>query len=730
MAASFSSQTQSLFLAELAEYLSARGLSAQDIPHNAGAAYDLGYFLNGQPYILEGWEFILKDMFGGQDDNARLFRPCNWPEEGELAQRRKEGDEYVMVPVEKPPKFIQRAPKGHEFLNWISPYEEMVQSPIVVFHEKTTSAYLCNKALGAPCLGLSGCWNWSKGSRKPKDTLLKLVTNLKKKAVLMVCLDGDITTNKNVIQAASALKGWVSELRPDVTMVFPTIPMDNPDKVGWDDWTVAQEDPRQAWLELLAEPGIEITSLIPAEWLMMDYGVSLCEFKKQTMVEHTAENYRRLLNHPRWENYKVDSMGGMVFNIEDTNDRRTKSSFALLFHMWLESNVYRGMGTTVKASYVERVVNDWAEAPENRASLPITILENQPEVEESEAHAAALSLITEGIKVTGPMTQEHTVETLLRVFRDMVSLWSDDTTIDPQWAVALVGPSGCGKSNFPKSLLGCFNDWGYEPAVSQFMKDGPRAAYEEVMRVARDNMIGVYDEYDPDDRSAKAVEQNLFSMTTTRKFKMRKMREEDGVEQLRHASVFLTTTDKNRQYIRSGKDTGERRFITLEVQGVVPYSGEGKLSSDRQVVKECGAVLLRWGLQAWRAGYPGDATEFSSATTEEYLGHAEVLQRMGRLWARGDLRGVLKRFIDQQARDATESARFSLPQFSDCLLPGERLSRQERADMANFVLECGAQDIGKARVNLPDGSNVMKDKVYEVLRPEYEAFVDNILSKI
>lgn len=727
MAASFIDKDSPVYLEELAEYLDARGLDAKAIPHTCNVCRDLGYMVDGQPLALEGWAFYMKDMMGETDTSAMLFRPCNWPATGKLTQRR--GNE--IEEVDKPPKFIQLAPRGHEFLNWVSPFEDMVQSPVVVFHEKTTSAYLCNQVLGAPTLALSGCWNWSKG-RAPKPSLAHLLKNMRENAVLMVCFDGDIATNRNVMQAASSLKGWVSQARPDISIVFPRIPVPDPDKMGWDDWTVQMgQDAKEKWLELLTVEGMEITSLIPPAWLMADYGVSLMEKKgEKTIVEHTSENYYRLLRHPNWSMYRVDSMGGQVFNLDDVTERYNVDQFVNDYIFWLEANVYRGMGSYVRASEARRAVDRWMRNPDLRASIPVSILEKLPEVTEEEARSAAHRLITDGIRVTGPMTPEDTVETILRVCRDMVSLWTEDPTVDPQWALALVGPSGCGKSNFPKSFLGVFQQHGYDPAVAQFMKEGNRASLEEVLRVARDSMIGVYDEYDPDDRCAKSVEQNLFTMSTLRKFKQRQMREEAGTEQLRHASVMLTTTDKNRQYIRSGKDTGERRFITLEVRGVRQYGGI--LSSDREVITECGAVLLRWGLDAYRNGYPGDATEFSKATTAEFLGNPELLQRLGRLWARGDLRTVLNNFLTKQERKPNNSAphaRFTAPQFADCMLPGEKLSRQERSDLTDLLLDCGAKGVGQARVNTPSG-DVMKDRVYEVEKDNYEPFIDLILSKV
>ena len=98
----------------------------------------------------------------------------------------------------------------------------------------------------------------------------------------------------------------------------------------------------------------------------------------------------------------------------------------------------------------------------------------------------------------------------------------------------------------------------------------------------------------------------------------------------------------------------------------------------------------------------------------------------------GDLRTVLNNFLTKQERKPNNSAphaRFTAPQFADCMLPGEKLSRQERSDLTDLLTDCGAKSIGQARVNTPSG-DVMKDRVYEVEKDNYEPFIDLILSKV
>ena len=739
--AGFSDQiaAKGVYLESLALYLEERGLSIKDIPHSTYLTVDHGYYTKAEgvaepkPLILEGWAFQVKNMLGGLEP-AYLLRAQNWPAEGELLQIKRDKDDKSKTRLEltAPRKFKQVSPAGHEFIHWTSTMDELVHSPTIMIHEKFTSAALAVKHLGVPSIALSGCWNWSKGMGTPKDGLVQLFTKLGRGARVVVCFDGDLLSNPMIMDSASALKGWISSYRPDLKVVFPAIPapMDaDPSaigKMGWDDWAVAQgTEVAGNWLALLQDEGVDITHLLPPEFLMAAFGVSLCaRGKDKVMVEHSTENYARLLDHPVWAGYVQDTLGGNIFHSDHIGEPIDFDDFVVAYMRWLERHVWRGMGKSPFKGKVADAVRDVLNT--RQVSMPLLILERQPEVTREQAEAAAYKLITEGLRVTGPMSQEDTVETVLRMMRDMVALWSSDLAVDPQWVLALVGPSGCGKSNFPKSLLAPFFDWGYRPRIAQFMKEGSRASMEELLRVARDSMVGIFDEYNPAEANARQVEQNLFTLSTTRFSEQRKLHQEQSSGLVRHSTVMLTTTDKNRSFIRSGKDTGERRFIVLEVEGVRLYGG--RMTSNREVIAECGAVLLRYGLQLWHTSYPGDATELSSRFTSQYLGNSEGFTKLAAYWARADLVGALQMFVQDQTfkskgkgadgRSNDGRVLFSWPQLLDRLAPDNavRLSKHEKDDLKNMCLEAGMVPVGKARVMVKE-TVVMKDMAYELPEP-------------
>lgn len=310
------------------------------------------------------------------------------------------------------------------------------------------------------------------------------------------------------------------------------------------------------------------------------------------------------------------------------------------------------------------------------------------------------------------MAPDQTAQTLIRVARDMVALWSEDRYVDVQWALALVGPSGCGKSNFPKSFIACLDKWGYHGGVAQLAKEGSRSNLDELFRQCRDSLVGVFDEYNPDERSARQVEQNLFTLSTTRVFKQRQLHEESARDAMRRASIMLTTVDRNRNYVRSSKGAGERRFITLEVEGVIDWGG--KLSSNRPVITECGQILLTYGYQLFIDGNSDSATEFSDKYTQEYLSEAPVISRIAAVWANADLQGRLDKFGNEQRRKVTNDVRFTMPQIQELLLVDEKLGRIDKGDFIELVIDLGAKEVGKSRVNTPSGEK-MKDKAYAVM---------------
>ena len=717
------------YIEEAANYLQERGLTIQELPVDAYHHADLGFYTKRkggsdmfEPFVLEGWAFQVRKQDGAYYDDRWLLRVCNWPKE-QLYQRR--GGRICIVNG-NPPKFIQLGPKGADLTNFVSSVEDLCHSKVVMFHEKFTSAALAVKLLNFPSIALSGCTNWSQDGRV-KDGILYIIENMEPGAKLVACFDGDLINNPNVMHAASQLKGWVHSIRPDITCVFPMVPTMPEGKNGWDDWVVWQGDnAKSAWTDLLTEDGVTVTTALPLQYLVSEYQVKTKTLKDKVVIEHTAANYRRLMRHPLWCNYSRDVLGGIYNKDEMLAGRLTMDDLYRKYEMWLADCVFVGDGAGVRSLQVKEAVRE--EMAYRTESIAHAVIGEMPEVTEQQAMDSALRMITEGIMVTGPMTQHQTAETIIRIFRDMVAMWSNDHSIDPQWALVLIGPSGCGKSNFPKSILAPLAGTGYRTSAAQLAKDGNRSNIDELLRQCRDCHIGTFDEYNPDDKNARLVEQNMFTLTSQRFFSQRRLHEEDSSDNLRHASIFLTTVDKNEKFIRSMKGAGERRFIILNVQGVRP-GPDGIMSSDRSVIAECAAVLLRYGLQMHNAGdYALSATEYSRDLTSAYISASPVEARIAKFWARQDLSHVLEKFKAAQFRAATGDIRWSPTQMYEALAPGERISRQDGVDITNIVAECGAIMMGKGRVNAP-GGDIIKDKIYGVAESDWGIFLDALMGR-
>lgn len=725
MATSFLSDTGSTYLKEAAEYLDERCLTIQDCPIKPIATKNHGLSLkDGTNYPLQGWAFMVKGPDGLPDEQKLHLRVCNYPEKDALYFEKRSGAAKLATVYPDRPKFLQMF-KG-EFLHFTAPQMEICHSNVVMLHEKITSAELATKFLGLPGLAISGCSGWSKNGKMGEcleDTIKGLVVGCK----LLVCFDGDINYKPGIQEAAAGLKGWVSLLRDDIKVVFLSVP-ENERGVGWDDWAVCQGDHLAAnWAnEIISQQtGVEISDFVPPGFLIQEYKLESKEDKfGNVSAVHTLNNYVRLTRYPKWANLATD-ISNQIYDITDI-DSGPKDFDAICyeFREWLETSAYRGHGETVRSTYAKDALLKLLS--NKKVSVPLMLLERQDEVTEEEAYAAANSLITEGIKVTGPLPQDQTAETLIRMSRDIVSLWSMDPDVDVQWACALVGPTGCGKSNFPHSFIACLQDWGYRPRVGKLAKEGSKAELSELYKACRDNLIGVFDEYNPADGNAKQVEQNIFTLSTTRTTDVRELYREHASECTRHASIFLTTVDTNRGYIRSSKGDGERRFITFEVVGTHSYYG--RITSRRDVIKRCGAILLRYGYQLFLQHDTRSATEFSEATASDYISEASIVGRMGQHWARMDIRAGLDKMGESMFREKTKDWRFTLSSLLEFFMPneGRPLPRQERADLVSMIKDAGAEDIGSARINL-FGKEQLKKNVVSI--KDWKLFCEDMISR-
>ena len=693
MASSFKDQMGAIgHLEECSEYLHARGLDFKELPIVTSLAQDVGLFTRTEgeyfKYELNGWAFRIKDKWGEVLDGCFLMRPV-W-DEAELYQRKDK--QYELV--EKKPKFRQ---VGKWTINWVSTAAECKASSTLMIHEKFTCAYLSVKHLGVPSIGLSGCHNWRRGGGIDPD-LRDVLINMPPNATVYMCLDGDVLTNEGIHASASAFKGYMESLRPDITVIFPLVPEGYG---GWDDWAVDQEDIQGTWILELNAQRIDITGFLTKDLLINQYGLAYKTDKDGVPhVLHTVSNYIKLFTgHPKWADY-VMNIDDMMYDKNNPGAPLEFEDVARKLEIWLTESAFNGAAAErVSNPCCSRAVKDSLSRPDRQLSLPhyhIDIMGGPPGLEA--ARAAAERLVTEGIKVVAPMTHEENVETILRVFRDMVGMWSYDRLFCPQWMFALVGPSNAGKSDFPRSVLRPLLRRGFFNTVGRLHYMGDKAKPEEMSRVLKSVLAGVVDEYNPPSHIAKTFEDQLLSISSDRTIAIRRMRENNAKEMLRPSSLFLTTTDRNRQYLRSGGAEGaERRAITFEV---VPFHDyEGKLSSNRAVIEECSEVLLRWGLEAYRAGYGGSATEFSRQYAHQYIEEDNTLGNVGKMWAKGDLAGCLERYGKIFYRPSTEDWRLSPTQLYEMLYPGERLQRDQRLKLQNLAVDCGAAKEGKGRVN-------------------------------
>lgn len=691
-------QTGHTYIGEAAAYLEARGVAAnKDVSIVPYHCVNHGYLVKRgnlyEPWLPEGWAFRVRGPDGEYYDDRLLLRPCNKKEDIYRREKVNKGKEWDVVPVDVP-KFLHIGPKGADLTHFASTLHELVNSPVLMFHEKFTSAALAIKHLGVPSLALSGCTNWSK-EKSLRPSVRNVVELAQHGATIYVCFDADISTNADVNYAATQLRGWITGLRPDIRVVFPIVPEMADGSNGWDDWAVEQ-GPQVAehWLALLQEQGYEITPAMPAGWLIETYGLAWKATKNDGIeIEHTSDNYLKLLNHPHWRDW-ARNIDGTIINAE-TLELRDEDNFLFEYEAWLQTNVFPGSGAKVSGRMVFAAVMRRLQI--HRVSFPHLVLEAMDEVSEDDALAAANRWLTEATKVVAPMTHEENVATLLRICRDLVGLWAVDPDISPQWMLALVGPSGSGKSNWPERLCAFLNVDGperprWQPA--EVPKTGSRSDPTEYKRIMRDNLVVMLDEYEPDDTIARGLEREFFSLSTKRQDMMRDPYSRKPKACTLRAGIILTTVDTNRRFIRSAKGAGaERRFIVWEMVGTV-MGPDGKMTSNRPLMEELGAVLMRYGWQMWRDKVRGSANEFSTKYVHDYISDANVSGKvnMGGLRSVDALEDEFTKLGQQWAMRDGGKVRISDKMLANALCPGANLTRGDRKDIVLMAYECGAVD--------------------------------------
>lgn len=709
------------YIDKAAQYLADRGLTIQDVPVLPFLNKNLGLKdESGAPFFPEGWAYQIKLADGSLAENLWLMRVCNWPGEGvTLYQDDK--------PFKDRPKFLHvRSSKevSGQFIYYCVPWPQVVNAPIVLLHEKISSAALTQALLGVPSIAISGCTGYASGG-KLLPGFEELIKGLATNTQLIVCFDGDIYSNPDVMNAAAKLAGQVSELRPDITCRFPMVP----DKHGWDDYIVSLPvDQRQEKvMDALVEEGIVVDGTLPPAAMVQKYGLTAKKTKDGAVkIEHTLANYQRMLRHPEWENLRLDFTEFYFYQADPLNRRLSYENICNEYQMWLERCVFRGAGSEIRRNLVFDAIKQ--EFQYRLDSVPLAVLANMAEVTEDQALDAVHQFIDNGLRVIGPMTREETVETLIRIARDMVALWSHNPKVDVQWILALIGPSGCGKSSFPRVMLDFLFQGEYHPFTTQLAKEGNRATINEYTLQCESSLVAVVDEYNPSERTAKEVELALFTLSTQRSTKVRRPYGRGADLAVRHSALMLTTVDKNKNYIRTAKGDGaERRYITLEVVGTI-MGPDGKMTSNRAIIAETWPIILRYGYQLWRAGDRRQANEFSTKYQESYIDEATAVQKVGRYMAAEDMLSIMREFGKRQYREGTQDWRFSIPQIVTILYGDHNnVSRNEMAEIKNLITECGAVDIGKARVNVR-GGEVMKDRVFKVSR--WDDWVANLMARM
>lgn len=702
-----SSGSGKTYIGEAADYAEHRGMSIQELgivplyTKNHGLRTALG----GQ-HILEGWAFRIRDIDGEYKDNQYLLRVCNMVE----GLTYSNGD-----PADNVPKFLQthREPILHYCGG-----RGVQQSPVVGLHEKIISAELMWKHLRVPSVAISGCWGWSR-NHSMNTEFARMVRGLAPHCRLVVHFDGDISSNVRVYNAAASLRGAISTLRPDVEVVVARLPP-NDRGVGWDDWWVGTGATPQQWIDILTQEGVDTPETLPLDWLRDEYGVRtlLVGGRDATpQLEQTLDNYQRLLNFPRWSSLKWD------INQDAYNDgQHTDIDLNTDYPCWLERTVCGGYGNKVNFKRVEMAISRFRKA--RTVDMASEILRTLPCPTGDEIRAAAQQVATTWPQI-GRLRGEEWVQTIIRMARDMPRRWQGTGSTDIQWIMSIVGPAGCGKTTAFERLMAEIVALGLkDAAIGQIPKIKQQMSQAEIVRKARDSRILLMDDLNHavNEADARAAFNLLYTISSGMNNSQRELYVEHSTNVPLRA-IFVVTSVHPR-YVRTAPNTGERRFITLEVDRMsAPGWAAGWLT------------LLCASAHGALDSVAGDATEFSRLYVGDYVRESLALESLrgghldsGQILSAFDL-WKRDKFSGRDPHMDKYCYRFSLPMLKTAM--GVHISRGvDNAEFVAVIEQCGAQPLGNVLVNDPkhrDGQ-VKKDHVWGV--ESAEMFVDALVGKL
>ena len=123
---------------------------------------------------------------------------------------------------------------GMTFPFWATKADDWLEADVKWIVEGEKKALATRKYMKVPCIGMRGCWGWSRG----KGMMEEILDNIKPRDTIVLLIDGDLALKNDIQRAVGTMARFFID--KEVTVIVPLLPYDKRGKrMGADDWIMS-----------------------------------------------------------------------------------------------------------------------------------------------------------------------------------------------------------------------------------------------------------------------------------------------------------------------------------------------------------------------------------------------------------------------------------------------------------------------------------------------------------